>query len=237
MKKKVLITGAGDGIGLACVGVFLKNNWQVVAHYHSSSTHLEKIQKAVGKENIIFLKADFSQKAQINNFLKTIKTLNVDALVNNAALYDMSTTQKDRLKAIEDVLLVNTIVPTLIAETVLATMKVKKSGAIVNVSSVGVKYGSGLKNIFYGASKAGLETVSKSLAREGAAYNILVNTVRPGITDTAFHQKAGKDMKERVKLIPLKRMAKPEEIARQIYFLCAENTFITNEILTVAGGE
>jgi 3-oxoacyl-[acyl-carrier protein] reductase len=86
-------------------------------------------------------------------------------------------------------------------------------------------------------SKSGVEALTRSLAREGAPFNVLVNAVRPGVTDTGFHVKMGKNMTHRKQLIPLKRLARPEEIAKFIYFLCAENTYITSETLAIAGGE
>ena len=144
---------------------------------------------------------------------------------------------KIEIKSAKDVLTVNTIAPILIAETALENMKKYKKGAIVNISSIGAKFGSGLENIFYGTSKIGLEAATRSLAREGAPYNVLVNALRPGITDTEFYPKLGKDITERVKLIPLKRAAQPIEIAEYIYFLCNDNTYITNEVLSIAGGE
>lgn len=236
-RKKVLITGAGTGIGLACVNKFLDDNWVVYAHYHRSCGDLKKIQQSVGSKNLILQKFDFTNMTGIGKFISFIKGLDLDALVNNAALYDFSYQQKNRLKSLQMIATTNMIVPLFIAETVLEKMKKKESGCIVNISSVAAKYGSNLKNVFYGMSKRGLEALTKSLARKGARYNVLVNTVRPGVTNTDFHKRTGKNLKIRKSLIPLKRMAQPKEIAHSIHFLCSNNTFITNEILTVAGGE
>jgi 3-oxoacyl-[acyl-carrier protein] reductase len=236
MTKTVLVTGAGAGIGLSCAKIFLESGWHVYAHYRQSEDALRELQKSRGEKNLTLLKADFSVESEVKAFLNGIAALPFKALVNNSATYDLSNSQPDRIKAAKDTFFVNTIVPTLIAETVFEGMK-KEGGAIVNVSSIGVKYGSDPKNIFYGASKSGLETVTRTLARAGAPFNILVNTLRPGVTDTSFHAKIGKNTEERKKLIPLKRLGTPEEIAQFIYFLCAENTFMTGEIVTVAGGD
>lgn len=116
-------------------------------------------------------------------------------------------------------------------------MKIQKRGTIVNVTSVGVKYGSDWNNIFYSASKSGLEAVTRTLAREGAPFNILVNSVRPGVTETSIHVRLGRNMAKRRQLISLRRLARPSEIASEIYHLSAENTFITNGTIAVAGGE
>jgi 3-oxoacyl-[acyl-carrier protein] reductase len=229
--KNVLITGAGTGIGLSCASKFLAEGWNVYAHYNQSVKELKKLK------GVKILQANFSNKNEANKFIEAASRLSLNALVNNAGVYDFSRDAKDRVNGVQDVFLVNTIVPTLLAEAVLEKMKSVKSGAIVNISSIGVKYGSHLNSIFYSASKSGLEAVTKTLAREGAAHNVLVNCLRVGVTDTEFHKKLGKNMEQRKQMIPLKRLAKPQEIAEFVYFLCAKNTFITAETIAVAGGE
>lgn len=237
MLKTVLVTGAGSGIGLACMDKFLKNGWRVVAHYHRSNYQLKKFQNIYGKEKVVLVQSDFSRSQQINKFLLRMQDYRVDALVNNAAIHDFSAGSKNRIGKAQEVFLINTIVPGLIGQEILERMKAQKQGTIVNVSSIGVKFGSSLNNIFYAASKSGLETVTRTLAREGAPFNILVNAVRPGVTDTPIHVRLGKNMVKRRQLIPLRRLAMPTEIASEIYHLSAENTFITNETIAVAGGE
>lgn len=235
--KTVLITGAGSGIGLACADKFLKNGWRIVAHYHRSNAQLKKFQNIYGKEKLVFVQSDFSKPQHINKFLFRIQDYRFDALVNNAAIHDFSAGNKNQLRKAQEVFLINTIVPGLIGQAILERMKAQKQGTIVNVSSIGVKFGSSFNNIFYGASKSGLEAVTRTLAREGAPFNILVNAVRPGVTDTPIHARLGKNMVKRRQLIPLRRLAMPAEIASEIYHLSAENTFMTNETIAVAGGE
>lgn len=235
--KSVLITGAGSGIGLALVKKFLLEGWKVVGHYHSSSQELKNLQKRYHHDALQLLKADFNKTSDVTAFLKHVKKYSLDALINNAGIYDVSSTSKNRIAHVQNTFLVNTIVPALIAEAVLTNMKKRRRGHIVNISSIGAKYGSGIGSMFYGASKRGLEAITKSLAREGAPYNVLVNTVRPGVTDTKFIYRIPKNLEDRKKLIPLKRFAEPMEVADLIFYLCAKNTFITSEILTISGGE
>ena len=91
----------------------------------------------------------------------------------------------------------------------------------------------------YTVSKAGLETMTMAFAKAGAPYNILVNAIRAGVTDTKFHDlNPGKNMRKRIEMIPLKRMATTQEITNTVFFLTSEkSSFTTGSIITVAGGE
>ena len=231
--KKVLITGSSTGIGIACLKKFLENNWNILAHYYEDN---EEFKSICTNSNVEPVQADFQSDDEINSFLDHLEKTNITALVNSAGCFDFSIDSKDRINSAKNVFCVNTIVPFLIAEKVIKKMKLNNYGNIVNVSSIGVKFGSGLESVFYGASKSALEPITRSLAREGAKNNILVNTLRPGITNTDFYDKIGKNITDRVKLIPLGRAAEASEIAEVIYFLCNDNTFITGQIIAIDGG-
>ena len=112
-----------------------------------------------------------------------------------------------------------------------------KFGRIVNISSVGVKYGSNENNLFYSISKAGLEVSTKSFNRRCSQNNVLINNVRPGPTLTNFLIKTAKNLDKRKELIPAKRFCKIEEIAELLFYLIDKNTFVTNESISIAGGE
>ncbi|MBL8012577.1 MAG: SDR family oxidoreductase [Candidatus Omnitrophica bacterium] len=239
MKQQAIITGAGSGIGLACVQKFLAAGWMVDAHYHSSDNALKRLSKKYGNALKCF-KADFSDEASLKSFLEHIRNIRADALVNNAAIYDLSQGGRNRVADAQKIFMINTIVPILIAEVVFEEMKIKRKGAIVNISSIAAKYGSNGTEIFYGASKRGLEALTRTLSRQGATNGICVNTVRPGAIDTDFHKKIGRSdqqLVERRKRIPMQRLGKPQEIADMVFHLCAHNTFATNQTITVAGGD
>ena len=90
----------------------------------------------------------------------------------------------------------------------------------------------------YGCSKLALEGMTKTLAREGAEYNVLVNTIRPGVIDTEFHKKFSKDMLKRISMVPMKKTGRPEDVADLVFYLGSnKNNYITNEIVTISGGE
>ena len=234
MIKKVLITGSTKGIGFECAKYFMQNGFSVIAHYNNENDNLNTIKKNRMNECI---HCDVNDDDAFNNFLQKVRSLGIEALVNNAGMYDFSKNKSNRIESIEKLLKVNVIAPVLLSEAVMDGMKKRNHGHIINISSIGAKYGSNINNIFYGVSKRGIESATKTLAREGAKHNILVNTIRPGITNTAFYKTLGKDIKKRIELIPLNRAMESFELAKFIFYMCTQNTFITNEIITIAGGE
>tara|TARA_Y100000816_G_C26014806_1_gene530675 strand:+ start:329 stop:1045 length:717 start_codon:yes stop_codon:yes gene_type:complete len=234
--KKVLITGASTGIGYACLKIFVSKGWHVSAHFYEENLEFSDFYEN-NKNSIDKYCVDFSNEVEVKGFIDVISHHNFNALINSAGCFDFSKKSKSRISSVKDIFCINTIVPTLIAETVFKNMCQNKSGNIINISSIGVKYGSGPDNLFYGASKAAIEPITRTLARDGAPNNILVNTIRPGITDTDFYKKTGKDIKDRVKLIPLARAAEPDEMANAIYYFASENTYITGQIIPISGGE
>ena len=230
--KTILITGSGEGIGLECLKKFEKNNWNVIPHYYNFDKKFEKIKSY---KNRIY--CNFANQKNFNSFLKKISRLKIDAVINCAGIFDNSKNKKNRIQDIQKTLFVNTIVPILITESLIDKMIKNKFGRIVNISSVGVKYGSNENNLFYSISKAGLEVSTKSFNRRCSQNNVLINNVRPGPTLTNFLIKTAKNLDKRKELIPAKRFCKIEEIAELLFYLIDKNTFVTNESISIAGGE
>ena len=134
---------------------------------------------------------------------------------------------------------VNVKAPFLLSRAALSVMQKQGSGRIINISSIGLKFGGSINTVHYSASKAALEALTASLAKAGAPFNVLVNTVRAGVTDTPMHERIGRaDMSGRADLIPLKRLADPSEVSNAVQFLASDkSSYITGTVLTVAGGE
>ena len=123
------------------------------------------------------------------------------------------------LESYEYVMDVNTRAPFILSQLALRQMKKQNNGRIINISSIGVKYGGNPISATYTISKSALESMTLLFAKAGAPYNVLVNALRIGITDTNFHKyNLTKDLEKRKTLVPLKRMAHAEEIANTIYF-------------------
>ena len=126
----------------------------------------------------------------------------------------------------------------LISKEVISNMAKRNWGRILFTSSIGTKYGGGEKTFAYSLSKYLNEFFPTSF-KKFTKSNVLYNCLRIGVTDTKIHKLVkNKNMEKRINLIPMKRMAKPEEIADYIYFICSnKNTQISKQILTISGGE
>jgi 3-oxoacyl-[acyl-carrier protein] reductase len=229
--KKVVITGANSGIGLATTKLFLENNYFVIAHYHSSKENLEKLDS----KYLSTFQVNFENIDEVERFAENIK--DADILVNNAGYYHNE--KLDKFQNLDKAVNINLKAPWILTEAVIPNMQKNRFGRVINISSIGVKYSGNIKTLHYTISKSGLEVLTKSFAKEFAKDNILINSLRVGITDTDIHkQNKNKNMKERINKIPLQKMANPKEIAEMILFLASEkNSFTTGAIIPISGGE
>ena len=237
----MLVTGFTGGIGDAIAVTFAQSGWNVVGHYCSGGTKAQELKARIVAHSVdcSLIKADFSSKRQVNRFIAQAAELQVDSLINNAGGYiEAKHFTELKLEDLSSAMMVNLSVPILLAGCIFDGMKQRKFGRIVNVSSIAAKYGGSGSSVHYGCAKRGLEALTRTLAREGAPHNILVNTIRPGVIDTDFHRKFPKDMKKRIAMIPLKKMGTPQDVADAVFYLGSDaNGFVTNEIITIAGGE
>lgn len=240
--KIVLITGGSRGIGASCVKYFAFAGASVAFTYNSSKSQAEKLVKRYSKlTRVRAYKVDVANPEEINQCVKeVIKDFGrVDILVNNAGIWKEGKIDKMSLAEWEDTLRINLSSAFLFSSLVIPTMKRKRFGRIINISSTAGQRGEA-RYSHYAASKGGMISFTKSLAEELAEYNILVNSVAPGwvltdMTNPVLSDK--KNLESELKEIPLKRIAQPDDIAGPVLFLASDLAkHITGEVINVNGG-
>lgn len=240
--KVVLITGGSRGIGASCVKYFAINGAAIAFTYNNSKAQAEKLVKRYSKlTKIRSYKVDVSNpdeiKESVNEIMKEFGR--VDVLVNNAGIWKEGRIDKMTLAQWEETLRINLTSAFLFSSLVIPSMKRKRFGRIINISSTAGQRGEA-RYSHYAASKGGMISFTKSLAEELAEYNIMVNSVAPGWVWTDMSIPALSDKKSfesEIKEIPLKRIAQPDDIAGPVLFLASDLArHITGEVINVNGG-
>jgi acetoacetyl-CoA reductase len=245
MKGKVaLVTGGMGGIGTAICRGLCQQGAEVVASYNKGGDHeaAQAWQKSQQKEgyNIIPIYVDvgdFHSSAQMVEEVEK-KAGAIDILVNNAGITQDKQFHKMDLAQWQGVLRTNLDSVFNVTRHVINTMIARKYGRIINISSINGQKGQfGQTN--YGAAKAGMHGFTKSLAQEVAQHGITVNTISPGYIGTPMVQSVDSSILDKIiDQIPIGRLGTPEEIARAVVFLAAEESgFITGSNLVINGGQ
>lgn len=218
--KKVLITGGATGIGKACALLFEKEGYDVYITYNRTEPDYD-VKK---------IKCDLKNTDEIKTLFDTEHGF--DILVNNAGVSLIKMINDVTDSDYEAVTAVNERAVYFMCKYALKDMINKKSGAIINISSMWGQCGASCETL-YSMTKAGIIGLTKALAQEVAPSSITVNCVAPGIIDTRMNDMFSEDeLKDEV---PLGRLGTPNEVAKAVLFF-AENPYVTGQILGVNGG-
>ncbi len=243
MSESALITGASGGIGMALVEKFASLGYDVLGSMRSEKPEiLEKWSEWSEKYTVSIRPVyfDLSDEESVKNALGTFlkdKDNPIEVLINNAGIPYGATAMMTPMKDLKNVMQINFFGAIYVSQLVAKSMIRRKNGSIVNISSVGgIESSPGY--LAYGSSKAALIHATKIMAKELAGAGIRVNAVAPGLTETKMgHFKSEGELKKALDRTPAGRMAKPEEIAEVVAFLCSESaSYITGEIMAVDGG-
>lgn len=241
MSKVALITGASRGIGKQIAITLSKQGYDIIINYRSENEDLKNLKKEIEANNVkcLAVKGDVSNFEECEKITK--EAINefgqIDVLVNNAGITKdmlLLRMKEEDFRKVIDVNLVGTFNMT---KNVVPYMMKAKKGRIINLSSVvGISGNSGQSN--YSASKAGIIGFTKSLAKELATRNILVNAIAPGFIQTDMTNTLKDEIKEQIaNSIPLKRQGKTEEVANVVKFLASDDSsYITGQVINVDGG-
>ena len=235
MNKVVLITGGSRGIGREIAITLAQKGYLVIANYNKSEEQAKKLKQE--NTNIEIFKADVSKREEVHKMVEEVITRyhKIDVLINNAGISESKmftdVTDEDWNKIINNDLY-SAFCTT---QEVITSMINRKEGCIINISSIWGLVGSSCETI-YSIAKAGIDAMTKSLAKEMGPSNIRVNSIAPGIIDTdmnkCYNQREIEDIKEK---IPLEKIGKTSDIAKCVNWLI-EDEYTTGQVISINGG-
>ena len=230
-----IVTGASRGIGRAIAKSLANKDYIVIANYNKSEK--EAIELKNEFNNIDIFKADVSKREEVKQLVEY--TLNkyktIDVLINNAGIDNEKLFQDITDEDWQNVINTNLYSVFCVTQEVVNNMIHNKSGCIINISSIWGQTGASCECI-YSASKAGIDGITKSLAKELGPSNIRVNSIAPGCIDTDMNKYLSKEDLDDIKSeTPLQKIGKPEDISKCVNWL-VEDEFTTGQVISINGG-
>jgi len=247
--RVALVTGAGKGIGKAIALAFAREQSHVVINDICPNEELKDVVSEISAYGVkgLPIQADVSQFEQVKDMIGHVERTfqRLDILVNNAGIIrnNAGIIRRGTIETVteeewDQVIRVNLKGTFNCSKAAVDIMKRQRRGKIVNVSSIAGKTGDITSAPGYGPSKAAIDALTKTLARQLAQYGINVNAVAPHAIETEMSaQWSEEKRKSIIEAIPLKRLGKPEDVAEAVVFLASDKaSFITGEVLDVNGG-
>lgn len=239
MQEVAIVTGASKGIGREIAKELAQEGIQVIANYNKSEKEAKSLQEELAKKNIkldIF-KADVSKREEAKKLIKYAleKYGKIDILINNAGIseYKLFTDETD--KDWNRVINTNLYSAFIMSQEASYNMIHNKKGCIINISSIWGIVGGALE-VLYSISKAGIDGMTKALAKELGPSNIRVNSIAPGMINTKMNSKFTKQEIEEIKEeIPLEKIGEPSDIAKCVKWL-VKDTYTTGQVISINGG-
>ncbi|MEN9721925.1 MAG: 3-oxoacyl-[acyl-carrier-protein] reductase FabG [Pseudomonadota bacterium] len=246
MRKVVLVTGGGRGIGAATCVLAAQKGWDVAVNYAANAEAAQQVVKQIQATGAraIAVQADVADEAQVLAMFKRVKAElgPLQGLVNNAGVIDVYARLDEmsmaRWRRMFDI---NVLGSMLCAREAILQMSTKhggQGGSIVNLSSAASRLGAAGQYLDYAAAKGAIDSFTLGLAKEVAGEGIRVNAIRPGLIDTEIHASGG--LPNRVKdlehLVPAKRGGTAMEVAQAIVWLLSEDaSYTTMSLIDVSG--
>ena len=237
--KNILITGGSRGIGKCLVENLARDGYNVILNYNKSEKQAKKIQNDLKEEGIIIeiFKADVSKREEVKALAEFAlkKWKSIDVLINNAGIAKLQMFQDVTEEDWNEMIDTNLKSAFYMSQEVIPSMIHKKSGCIINISSIWGMVGASCETV-YSISKAGMDALTKSLAKELGPSNIRVNSIAPGVIDTEMNSHIDRTIKKEIENeTPLGKIGKPIDIYRCAKWLI-EDEFTTWQVISVNGG-
>jgi len=242
LKDRVaIVTGGARGIGKAIALTFVREGAKVaIVDVDKEGLNILKNEIMENRREVITLSCDITHSAEVREMVSQVQKAfgRINILVNNAGIIRRGTIETVTEEDWDRVIEVNLKGTFNCCKAVVDIMKQQGYGKIVNVSSIAGKMGDITSAPGYGPSKAGVDALTKTLARQLAPYGINVNAVSPHAIETEMSAQWSEERrKEIIASIPLGRLGKPEDVAEAVLFLASDAaSFITGEILDINGG-
>jgi len=238
--QTVIVTGGASGIGKATALLLAREGASVfIGDVDDTGGRAAAAEGAAERLAIEYLPLDLTDAASIEVFTAAVlqRTERIDGLVNGAGWDQIQPFLENPPEMWDRIIAINLMGAVRLTRGILSPMVAARAGKIVNISSDAGRVGSTGETV-YAAAKGGLIAFTKSLARELARYQINVNSVCPGPTDTPLFQRQPERMREALtRAIPFRRIAQPIEIAQAVlFFLSRRSNYITGQVLSVSGG-
>lgn len=226
--KVVLVTGGSRGIGAAVVRKVVELGGEAVVHYGSNHQAAEELAALVGRDKVHLCKADLISLIETEALWDTAERWRgrIDVLVNNAGVYEtcpLNLKIDDWLAGWERTLRINLISAAQLCRRAVRHFRANGGGVVINVSSRAAHRGDSIDHLQYGASKAGMLALNRSIARHCAKDNILSYGIAPGfvLTDMVSDIVAQKGLVEMGSMYPTGKLTSPEEVAAVVVFLAS----------------
>jgi len=247
MRKVLLVTGGGRGIGAATCILAAQKGWAVAVNYTANARAADEVVAQIKKAGgeAMSVHADVSNETQVLAMFEKVRSSMgpLQGLVNNAGVIDVSARLDEmsmaRWRRMFDINVLGTLLCAREAILQMSTRHGGKGGSIVNLSSAAARLGAAGQYLDYADAKGAIDSFTLGLSKEVAAEGIRVNAVRPGLIDTDIHASGG--LPNRVKdlehLVPAKRGGTAMEVAQAIVWLLSdESSYTTMSLVDVSGG-
>lgn len=240
-EKVALVTGGSRGIGKSIAIELAKKGYHVIINFNKDESGADETLKLINRDGgkASIYRCDISQFSMVGKMIEDIVKLfgNIDILVNNAGISKIGLFMDASEKDWDDIINVNLKGVFNCCRAVINPMIMAERGSIINISSIWGNVGASCE-VIYSASKGGINSFTKALAKEIASSGIRVNAISPGVIETDMNKfLSPEEKKDLLQEIPMGKLGKAEDIAKLVVFLSSENSnYITGQVITVDGG-